>query len=376
MSRLKVSVTAAIIVILAGGYWLYPRIAMMASMRPLDKPYDAYSRPPVPNYADPSAWAALPGPEHVDAADLVPAGESVGDRQAEAAVDVFYIHPTTYRGRENWNQDISDTATNTWTDISVVARQAAAFNGCCRVYAPRYRQAGSAALYAKDDSGDKARGLGYEDVKAAFQYYLDHYNDGRPFILVGHSQGTFYIQRLLEEVVDASPIRPQMVAAYGIGIGFPVGMFGRQYKTITACAKPDDTGCVVSWNTFGRGGAGAAAAERNAAKYEARFKTREGAETLCINPLTFDMSKPDAPASGNLGALPGVAAPGPLPALKPGVIGATCENGMLYVDIPTTDDFKLLVLPGQNLHFHDMDLFFKNIRDNAIVRTEAFLKAR
>jgi hypothetical protein len=376
MSRLTVGVAAAIIVILAGGYWLYPRIAMMASMRPLDKPYDAYPRPPAPNYADPSAWAALPGPEHVDAADLVPAGESVGDRQAEAAVDVFYIHPTTYRGRENWNQDISDAATNTWTDISVVARQAAAFNGCCRIYAPRYRQAGTAALYAKDDSGDKARVLGYEDVKSAFQYYLDHYNDGRPFILVGHSQGTFYIQRLLEEVIDASPIRPQMVAAYAIGIGIPVGVFGRQYKTITPCAKPDDTGCVVTWNTFGRGGAGAAVAERSAVKYEARFKTREGAESLCINPLTFDMSKPDAPANANLGALPGVAALGPLPALKPGVIGATCENGMLYVDLPTTDDFKLLVLPGQVLHFHDMDLFFKNIRDNAIVRTEAFLKAR
>jgi hypothetical protein len=376
MSRLTMTVVAGIFVILAGGYWLYPRMALMASMRPLDKPFAEYPRPPVPNYADPSAWAALPGPEHVDAADLVPVGESVGDRQAEAEVDVFYIHPTTYRGRENWNQDLTDTATNTWTDISVIARQAAAFNGCCRVYAPRYRQAATAALYAKDDSGDLARALGYEDVKAAFLYYLDHYNDGRPFILAGHSQGTFYIQRLLEEVIDASPIRPQMVAAYGIGIGFPMGAFGRQYKTITPCAKPDDTGCVVSWNTFGRGGAGAAAAERNAARYEARFKTREGSQTLCINPLTFDLSQPDAPAAANRGALPGAAAPGPLPALQPGALGATCDNGMLYVDLPTSDEFELLILPGQSLHFHDMDLFFKNIRDNAIVRTEAFLKAR
>ena len=376
MSRLKVGIIAGIIVILAGGVWLYPRISMLAMMRPLDKPFDAYPHPPAPNYADPSAWAALPGTEHKDAADLIPAGETVGDKQSEAAVDVFYIHPTTFRGRDNWNQDLTDAETNTWTDISVIARQAAAFNGCCRIYAPRYRQAASAAVYAKDDSGDKARALGYEDVKAAFQYYLDHYNDGRPFILVGHSQGTFYIQRMLEELIDTSPIRPQMVAAYGIGIGFPIGVFGRQYKTITPCANPDDTGCVVSWNTFGRGGAGAAGAERNAARYEARFKTREGSETLCINPLTFDLSQPDAPASANRGTLSGVAASGPLPALKAGIIGATCEKGMLYVDIPTSDDFKLLVLPGQSLHFHDMDLFFKSIRDNAILRTEAFLKAR
>jgi len=376
MSRLTITIAASIIVILAGGYWLYPRIAMLATMRPLEKPFDGYPRPPAPNYADPSAWAALPGPEHTDAADLVPAGDNIADGQAEAMVDVFYLHPTTYQGRDNWNQNIADAKTNAWTDISVIARQAAIFNGCCRIYAPRYRQAASAAVYATDDSGDKARALAYEDVKAAFQHYLDRYNDGRPFILVGHSQGTFMIQRLLEEMVDASPIRPQLVAAYGIGIGFPVGVFGRQYKTISACAKPDDTGCVVSWLTYGRGGDGPPAVERYAARYEARFKTRDGAETLCINPLTFDADKPDAPASANLGALPGTAAPGPLPALKPGVIGATCDKGILYVDVPKSDDFTLLVLPGQNLHFHDMDLFFKNIRDNAVVRTDAYLKAR
>lgn len=376
MSRRTTILVVLILLLVGGGFLLYPRIMFLATMRPLDKPFAEYARPPVPNYADPSAWAALPGPEHKDSADVTAANDTIGDKQDQALVDVFYIHPTTYRGRENWNQDLADSATNTWTDISVVARQAAAFNGCCRIYAPRYRQAATAALYAKDDSGDLARALGYDDVKAAFQYYIDHYNDGRPFVLVGHSQGTFYIQRLLEEVIDASPIRPQFVAAYAIGIGFPMGVFGRQYKTITPCAKPDDTGCVVSWNTFGRGGDGATAAQRNAARYSAKFQTSEGAETLCINPLTFDLAQPDAPASANMGALPGIAAPGPLPALKPGVVGATCQGGMLYADILTTDDFELLVLPGQNLHFHDMDLFFQNIRLNAIQRTEAYLKSR
>jgi hypothetical protein len=375
MNRVAMVVAAGVIVLLAGGYWLYPRIALLMTMRPLDKPFDAYPRPAAPNYADPAAWAALPG-DHADAADLVPAGETVGDRQANAAVDVFFIHPTTYRGRENWNQDLGDAATNAWTDISVIARQAAAFNGCCRVYAPRYRQAATAALYAKDDSGDKARELGYQDVRTAFQFYLDRYNDGRPFILAGHSQGTFYIQRLLEDMVDASAIRPRFVAAYAVGIGFPVGLFSRQYKTIGICAKPADTGCVVSWNTFGRGGDGAAAAARNAARYAARFQTRDGAETVCVNPLTFDVDRPDAPAAANPGALPGPAAPGPLPALKRGVVGATCDGGMLYADIPDDPDFTLLVLPGKNLHFHDYDLFFKSIRDNAILRAETFVRAR
>ncbi|MBL8644877.1 MAG: DUF3089 domain-containing protein [Rhodospirillaceae bacterium] len=376
MNRLTITIGAGVIFILMAAYWLYPRLMLMAGSRAPDKPFSAYTPPTPPNYADPAVWAALPGPEHKDSADLVPEGETVGDRQNDASVDVFYLHPTTFRGTDNWNQDLADAKTNAWTDISVIARQAAIFNGCCRVYAPRYRQATSGAVGAKDDSGDKARALAYDDAKAAFQYYLDHFNDGRPFILAGHSQGTFMIQRLLEEVVDASAIRPQFVAAYGIGIGFPAGVFGRQYKTISACAKPEQTGCVVSWLTFGRNGDAQSTVARYAERYEARFKTREGSETLCVNPLTFDTEKPDAPALANLGALPGKAAPGPLPALKPGVLGATCKDGALYVDIPAADDFKLLVLPGENLHFHDMDLFFKNIRDNAILRTETFLKAR
>ncbi|MDX2223676.1 MAG: DUF3089 domain-containing protein [Rhodospirillaceae bacterium] len=374
MNRLALVIVAAVIVLAAGAYWLYPRLALLAQMRPLDKPFDAYPRPPAPNYADPANWAALPGAQNADAADLVPQGESVGDRQDEAIADVFYIHPTTYRGRENWNQDLGLKAVNHFTDASVIARQATAFNGCCRVYAPRYRQAATAALYATDDSGDKARALGYEDVRTAFRHYIDRYNNGRPFILAGHSQGAFYIQRLLADMIDAGALRPQLVAVYAIGVGFPVGMFGRDYKTIPPCAKPAETGCLVSWNTFGRGGDGAATAERNALRHEARTGTRDGAETLCVNPLTFDLDRPDAPASANLGSLPastGVGV-GALPALKPGLVGATCEGGMLYADVPEDEAFDLFMMPGRNLHFHDIDLFFKTIRDNAILRVETF----
>lgn len=376
MTRIVLSIVAGIIVILAGAYWLYPRMALLAQMRPLEKPFDAYQRPPAPNYADPASWAALPGPDHRDAADLVPAGEAVGDRQDQAAADVFYIHPTTYRGRENWNQDLALKEWNDFTDNSVINRQAAAFNACCRIYAPRYRQAASAALYAKDDSGDKAREVGYQDVKAAFQYYVDHFNDGRPFILAGHSQGAFYIQRLIEDLIDASTLRPQLVAIYAVGVGFPEGVFTRQYKTIPPCARPDDTGCLVSWNTFARGGDGAATAARNADRYAEKYGTREGSDTLCINPLTFDRERLDAPASMNGGALPGAAGPGPLPGLKIGLIGATCEGGMLYADVPADDAFSLFMLPGGVLHFHDFDFFFKNIRDNAVVRVDAFLKRK
>ncbi len=91
--------------------------------------------------------------------------------------------------------------------------------------------------------------------------------------------------------------------------------------------------------------------------------------------MTFDTSQPDAPASANLGSLPGVASDGPLPPVKPGLVGATCKNGILYADTPTDPDFVLTILPGGVLHMHDMDLFYQNIRANAALRTQAWLKA-
>lgn len=31
--------------------------------------------------------------------------------------------------------------------------------------------------------------LAYEDIKCAFEYYMENYNDGRPIVVAGFSQG-------------------------------------------------------------------------------------------------------------------------------------------------------------------------------------------
>jgi hypothetical protein len=194
-------------------------------------------------------------------------------------------------------------------------------------------------------------------------------------MIVGHSQGAFHLLPLVEQMVDQTPLKDQFVAGYAIGIGIPVGTFGHQLKNIVVCEKPDQTGCIVSWNTYGRHGDVVAFNQGNEKRYVERYKTEEGKDVLCINPLTFDTAQPDAPPTSNLGSLPGVAAEGPLPAVKPGLIGATCRDHALFADIPTDPDFVLTVLPGEMLHMHDMDLFFQNIRANAILRAESWLKA-
>jgi hypothetical protein len=89
--------------------------------------------PPAPDYAEPRSWSALP--EREDAGDLAPPGVPAVD-QRRAAVDVFYVHPTTYVGGR-WNAPVGDPALDDATDRVATAIQATAFNGCCAVYAPR-----------------------------------------------------------------------------------------------------------------------------------------------------------------------------------------------------------------------------------------------
>ena len=334
-----------------------------------DKSFDELTRPPAPDYAHASSWAALP--DRQDAADVAPASAAIPEAQAVAPADVFYIHPTTYRGGENWNQDIAMADVNAWTDISVVARQASAFNGCCKIYAPRYRQATIAAMGALE-SGPKAYDIAYGDVVRAWRHYVENWNNGRPFIIASHSQGTLHAVRLLEEEIDGTPLADTMIAAYVVGIGVPEGTFGRGLKTITRCRSATDTGCVISWNTFGMNGDARSMTDRIQAQYRSKYGTTEGQDLACWNPVSASDESGWFDDVAGHGALPGVASADPLPALTQGP-GAKCQNGVLLTEIPSNESFQLMVLEGENLHMHDFDLFYGSIRANAVARTEAFL---
>ncbi|MEQ8734458.1 MAG: DUF3089 domain-containing protein [Rhodospirillaceae bacterium] len=359
----------AVYLMASGAFVSEPALAQNRAMPP--GTFSELAHPTVPDYSDRDSWAALPDRE--DAADVWPRNSSVPEAQADAPVDVFYIHPTTYQGVENWNQDLSMDEVNTWTDITVMARQASAFNGCCKIYAPRYRQATIMAMAAQDNSGTQAYDLAYQDVLKAWKYYLDNWNDGRPFMIVSHSQGTLHAIKLLEEEIDGTPLADRMVAGYIVGIGINEGLFGRSLKTITRCTGATDTGCVASWNTFGRDGDPSAGVARLKQRYQDRFGTPEGEEIACWNPVGWTDSSTDVPASANLGSLPGSPAVGARPDLTTGY-GAQCKDGSLYTDIPTGETFDLVIFDGDNLHMHDFDLFYENIRVNAVARMIAYFE--
>ena len=252
--------------------------------------------PPAPDYATAAAWSA--GPFGPGAAATVPAGATPAARLT--AVDVFYVHPTTSKSREVWNQDIADAAENRWADESVVARQASVFNACCRVFSPRYRAA-TAKAFTSPAGRDAAFALAFSDIERAFDWYLAHENKGRPFIIAGHSQGAFHMATLLERRIDGTPLQRQMVAAYIIGINLAEGDFGRRFKVAKPCARPDDTGCVLQWQAILASSDVAKAAGYSQSTFVAKYGDVPGKQSLCLNPLTFDARRPAAPARARAG---------------------------------------------------------------------------
>lgn len=176
-------------------------------------PFDPALTPPPVDYSLPSSWAALPASE--DGADVALAELPATD-QTTAAADVFYLHPTTFMG-PGWNGPIDTPEIIEATARGGTLIQASAFNACCAIYAPRYRQAHGKAFVEPSPSGQRAIEIAYADVAAAFDAFLQRYNHGRPFILAGHSQGTVLATRLLREKIWPSAVKGRLVAAYLIG---------------------------------------------------------------------------------------------------------------------------------------------------------------
>ena len=95
----------------------------------------------------------------------------------------------------------------------------------------------------------QAMNLAFSDVRAAFLYYLEEHNDGRPFYIASHSQGSCHATRLLEELIDKHECAARLVAAYVLGMGIPLSKFdpGGGFSTLHPSSGPLDLQCVIGW---------------------------------------------------------------------------------------------------------------------------------
>ncbi len=326
-----------------------------------------------PDYGHREFWAALPGME--DPADLVPDGIAPL-LQGRAEVDTFFIHPTGFLKSSSWTSPLDKHSATEENTVWMMANQASAFNGCCDVYAPRYREATIFAYMQSADKRDAVLDFAYEDVKRAFIFYLEHDNHGRPFIIASHSQGTHLAQRLLSDVIDQSDLYQRMVAAYMIGAYvIPISpAWLSSLKQIKPCQSATDLHCVIHWDTAAQG---TDPIERPAA-------------SLCTNPLTWQVSETAAGPELNEGAVVPAGkynldfgktedlATGQqlveLSAPQVARTGAQCRDGTLFVANQSGSAF-LAMRSDNNGNYHGLDyaLFYMNIRNNAILRAQTFI---
>lgn len=306
--------------------------------------------PSPPDYSSSGHWAALP--TKADAADRTPGG--LKDGQAQAAADVFYIHPTIYtktrKGNDAWNADLGDEKLNRAVDGSAILNQASIFNAAGRVYAPRYRQAHIRVFQQRgSDVAERALDLAYADVLAAFDYYLANYHQGRPIIVAAHSQGTLHAARLLKDRFLRTKLKDQLVVAYLIGMPVPEDAF----EGLDVCEDAEATNCFVSWRTF-----------RD--DYEPPAQAQE-VKMAVVNPLSWRSDEQLIPASENKG---GVLYN--FDKILPNLVNAQVKGNLLYVNKPKF--FGDIFFNRQNYHIGDLNLFWMNVRENALQRTKAHLR--
>jgi hypothetical protein len=241
--------------------------------------------PPAPDYSKPSSWLCLPDRKDVCSTPLAttalnPNGYGSVGRSAVAddpPIDCFYVYPTVSRD-QGLNSDL-----NAGEEKAAAETQFARFSGVCRPFAPLYRQMTLGAIAAYSAGGDitEASKIAYRDVAAAWRDYLQTRNGGRPFVLIGHSQGSLMLQQLIANEIETNPAvaaRMKLAIIPGFNVLVPEGkLVGGTFKKTPLCSRPGETGCVISWTSF---------RDKNAPPEGAMFgySGKPGMTVGCVNP--------------------------------------------------------------------------------------------
>lgn len=289
------------------------------------------------DYAKSKNWASLPSVQNNSM--LVPTSD-LKDGQTTADADVFYIYPTVYTSFFSNNAPIDDTGYRGDVSNLLLTSQASSLNNIGKIYTPYYRQASLWAYLDTEEARKEAFDIAYADVEAAFQYYLEHYNQGRPLFILSHSQGSQIAVRLLQENYTKLRLGGILVVAYIIGERIGT----RTFADLVPCTTAIQTDCFVTWGTVAEGG-----------RSDMMTGEIQGAP-VCVNPLSWRMDERAVSASYHLGGVPDA-----FDKILPHLVSAKCDHGLLNIE-PAPDGFAH---DGKDYHESDINLFYMDIRHNA-----------
>lgn len=315
------------------------------------KEFKISETPNSPDYSNLDSWSA-----HPDKNDPI-IDVFYNTEKANLKADVFYIYPTLLSDKKNdaWNSDVFDSEQNKTVKNIAIKYQASAWANAGRIYSPLYRQVHYRSFYEPytSNGGKKAGEIAYEDIKRAFIFYLDNFNKGRPIIIAGHSQGAYHCKILLKEFFDGKELQNQLVAAYLPGTRVDIN----EYKTIHALKKPDDIKGYLSWNTFRIN------KKPIKGKHPAHFSWKKN--QYVTNPISWDESR-----ASSIEQHKGLFFYDEK--IYPNSIYLEIYDGLLWSSVPKGIEGSFLLKLIRNYHFGDINLFWKDISENAKIRVESF----
>jgi len=366
----------------------------------------APAQTPKNDYADAKNWLCRPGQHDACAVDLtttVVAADGTLTREPftanpNAPIDCFYVYPTVSTD-PSANSDMNAGAEET----RVVAGQAARFQSQCRVFAPLYRQITLRGLMQgllTKPGGTPERTLAYNDVLDAWNYYLQHDNNGRGVVLMSHSQGSFLLQDLIANEIDGKPVQSRLVSAILLGTSLPVPKgqdVGGAFKSVPLCKTASQVGCVISYASF------RSTIPPPAASLFGRV-AGEGMVSACTNPAALGGGSAAVHAYLNATGSPFLLASAPQQpwaagktidtpwVSAPGLLTAQCVNNEhgSYLEItvhgdandPRADDIVGDVMAGNQpnaawgLHLQDVNLTLGNLLDIVAQQSKAYASKR
>lgn len=326
-------------------------------------PFQTYTPPPAPDYQQASAWALRPKSPTVWTS-------------TDPSSDIFFVHPTTYDGGEDWNGPIDDVRANRSLNTVMLPNYAGPFARVGRIFAPRYRQASLYSMLTLRDDARDARRFAYGDIQAAWRQYLAQYNRGRPVILVGVEQGGVLAARLLaEEIAPRADVVRNLAGVYLIETAVPRADYGPQ-ATIPACQGRTQARCVVAWAMAieGDGDRANAIRNRSLAFDNTGQLVNVAPPALCTNPLTGGVGAERAPQRLSLGAANATGLEwGARPAFLQRQIWAQCENGVLLAGKPRSPSLRQTGSWSDRLKAPGHNLFYADIEADAQARVAALL---
>ena len=299
--------------------------------------------PSKPDYSLEANWAVLPTTYSKELKEF--SSKEIDTLKA----DVFYIYPTLNTEKDDirWNVAVNDVMQQEKVLNKTVLFQASAFTTSGKLYVPYYRQAHLRSYSMLKNGGEHALLLAYSDVKKAFETYLEKYNNGRPIIIASHSQGSTHAKFLLRDFFDGKPLQNKLIAAYIIGTVIKPN----QFKSIKPMVNPNEIGGFVGWNTFKKG---------NYPKKKDKYKG-----SVTTNPITWNLDRTTELNQHK---------------------GFLYSNKKIYeeaLEIEVTDGLIWSTNPKfpmrffmsflKNYHVGDINLFWKDIQENSVLRTNTWL---